>query len=452
MSSSVFHVVAEGLQLLSSWMTRIKLMMSWKYTHPCAAERLKLLGRLDSSTDGSTASDAIEGSEYARVLKLNFSKNELSILIDFIFMVKSLSAMLSSNESVLFPYLRFHVHHRIQTLVQRDLVPLLHRLDKRNKPILPTLLKLRALVADWLEGSDPQKDYKEYTRKHGSNILVQHPARVVGAAHSQLFILRAQIGMLCDSDSEVRRKQSIFSKADLERQDLEIFEKFYTDSLLFPYVLNFGEVISQISDLSEFWFREHYLEMTHCIQFPIEFSLPWILTEHLLTGRVTNTPMIENVLFLTDIYNDAAQKSLYVLNQQFLYDEIEAEANLVIDQFYFLLSEDIYSYYKALAASTELDVTLKHKLEVLKGSEYLTISSKRIESLMSQHSIQILGRAINLNFILTQNINNKIYRDIDLAIKRFESFDARGITELKTLIGKNIYIYIYTHVVVGVPL
>jgi hypothetical protein len=36
------------------------------------------------------------------------------------------------------------------------------------------------------------------------------------------------------------------------------------------------------SDLSELWYKEFYLEISKEIQFPIEMSLPWILTEHIL--------------------------------------------------------------------------------------------------------------------------------------------------------------------------
>ena len=163
-------------------------------------------------------------------------------------------------------------------------------------------------------------------------------------------------------------------------------------------------------------------------------SLPWILTEHLLMKHVSNAPMLENVLFLLDVYNDAAHRALYVLNQQYMYDEIEAEANLVIDQLYFLLSDEVYTYYKNLAASTELDMSLKHKLELMKNSAHLSVDARRMVSLLSQRHIQLLGRSINFSFILGQNINNKIYRDIDFAIKRFEASDARAVTELKTFL------------------
>jgi cytoplasmic FMR1 interacting protein len=85
-----------------------------------------------------------------------------------------------------------------------------------------------------------------------------------------------------------------------------------------------------------------------------------------------------------------------------------------------------------------LEKSFKNKLEVVFGTvgtpDQLSIESNRIESLMAQRHVQLLGRSVNLNFILGQNINNKIYRDIDFALKRFESADIRGIIDLKALL------------------
>lgn len=62
-----------------------------------------------------------------------------------------------------------------------------------------------------------------------------------------------------------------------------------------------------------------------CFQFPIECSLPWMLVEHVLDSN--DFGLLESILLPFDIYNDAADQSLRVLKQRFLYDEIEAEVN-----------------------------------------------------------------------------------------------------------------------------
>lgn len=432
MSAATFGLAQEGLQLLASWTAQLKQMLSWKYTHPCSLQHLQSI-QVAANT---------QALEYGRVLRYNLSREELSVMVDFISTIKSLSALMHRSEALLSPYIRFHIHHRIQKLVLTDLVPLLHRVDKRNKPILPTLLKVRSLVADWgvevaSNAELQQQDYKSYSRNKPLP-PTKHPARVVSTATTQLFILRTQVSSLFDHGSELKKASSWFGKADLEPADEQLFERFHSESFHFNYLLDFSQTLQQVSDLSDLWFREYFLEMTKCIQFPVDMSLPWMLAEHLLLKHVVNAPMLENVLFVLDIYNDAAYKALFVLNQQFLYDEIEAEANLVIDQLYFLLSDEVYTYYKNLAASTKLDKSLKNKLEGLKAAagsgDHLTVESRRMVSLLSQRHIQLLGRTINFSFILGQNINNKVYRDIDFAIKRFESSDARGVIELKAFL------------------
>ncbi len=170
-------------------------------------------------------------------MKHNFTPQELSVLVDVISCIKSLSSLLSKHETLFAPYIRFHIHHAIQHLVQGDMIPLLHRIDKRNKPILTTLLKLRSIAADWLEGAENRSDYKEYSRKDGLSVKVTHTPRVVATSTTQLFILRLQINSLCHDNSELLKRNSMFGKTDLEKSDVDIFTKFHEDSFYFSYLL-----------------------------------------------------------------------------------------------------------------------------------------------------------------------------------------------------------------------
>jgi len=158
------------------------------------------------------------------------------------------------------------------------------------------------------------------------------------------------------------------------------------------------------------------------------------LTEHVISNQAGVLPIIENVFYSLDVYNDAAYRALYVLNQQFLYDEIEAETNLVFDQFVFLLSEEVFAHYKNLAAYMKLDKEFKDKLEI-NGILKLKINKRRYEIPISQRRVQLLGRSVDLNFLIGQHVNNMFLRDIDYAFKRFESHDLTGLMEYSLLIG-----------------
>jgi cytoplasmic FMR1 interacting protein len=373
--------------------------------------------------------------QYEQVIKLNFSKDELTVFVDIISMIKSLSSIMGKEEGLVAPYIRFHVHHLIQQFVQGDILPVLHRIDKRKKPILSSILNIRSLAADWLNGIEPREDYKGYSRKHG-HLEPKHNPRVVSTSATQLHLLRSSVRCLFQENSEIRQKSSILGKAELEKEDILLFEQFYRDSYFFPYVLNLSGSIREMSSLGEFWFREFFLEVDKSIQFPIEMSFPWILTEHVIkNSSSSDLPMIEKILYILEIYNDAAQSSLYDICQQYLYDEVEAESNLVLDQLIFLMSDEIYTHYKNFAGSTILEKSYKNKLESLKGSTHLSVNKKRYSIPMTQRHMQLLGRSINFSFLIGQHINNKISKDIDIAIKRFESSDMTGIIELNTLIN-----------------
>lgn len=61
---------------------------------------------------------------------------------------------------------------------------------------------------------------------------------------------------------------------------------FHLHFILGKYFM-FSEALQQCCDLSQLWFREFFLELTmgRRIQFPIEMSMPWILTDHILDTK-----------------------------------------------------------------------------------------------------------------------------------------------------------------------
>jgi len=386
----VYEIVKDGLGYIADWNGVLLRVMAWKFTHPCPQEHLDKIG-----ADHTTA-----GFEYERLIKYNFTKTELTKFVDIMTMIKSLSGILDRTKVKLASIIRFHIHHQVQQIVQGNLLPILHRMDKRKKDSFAGLLRLRHMTADWIDGVEPIEDYKAYSRKLGQ-IDAVHPARVVGPTYVQLQLLRSEVFALYDEKSLARKRSGLFGKSDLDKEDVADLEQFYHESFFYPYMLDFAGTLREVSDLSYLWYRELYLEATRCTQFPIDMSLPWLLTEHVISNQAGVLPIIENVFYTLDVYNDAAYRALFVLNQQFLYDEIEAETNLVFDQFVFLLSEEIFSHYKDVAAYMVLDKDFKEKLE-LNGILKFQTSKKRYDIPVLQRRIQLLGRTIDLNFLICQ--------------------------------------------------
>ena len=178
----------------------------------------------------------------------------------------------------------------------------------------------------------------------------------------------------------------------------------------------------EVSDLSQLWFREFFLELSmgervqvplflertrpnlKLSQFPIEMSLPWILTKYVLSGRDCSTiesvqacieachhhhiVIYRTVFYPLDLYNDSANFALYNLHKQHLYDEVEAEANLAFDQLIFQLSEQVFVYYKCLAGSVFLNANYRSLL-ASKGITIPPPGPNRFASLFKQRHFQV---------------------------------------------------------------
>ncbi|XP_017584072.1 cytoplasmic FMR1-interacting protein 1 isoform X3 [Corvus cornix cornix] len=225
-------------------------------------------------------------------------------------------------------------------------------------------------------------------------------------------------------------------RSSLEGPTILDIEKFHRESFFYTHLINFSETLQQCCDLSQLWFREFFLELTmgRRIQFPIEMSMPWILTDHILETKEAS--MMEYVLYSLDLYNDSAHYALTKFKKQFLYDEIEAEVNLCFDQFVYKLADQIFAYYKAMAGSLLLDKRLRSECKN-QGATIQLLQSNRYETLLKQRHVQLLGRSIDLNRLITQRISAAMYRSMELAIGRFESEDLTSIVELDGLIEVN---------------
>ena len=72
MAAKVARIVLNGLRLLQRWSCVVQECMAWKYTHPCSLSVLR----------GKGGNPKGKGMEYERVVRYNWSANELSALVE----------------------------------------------------------------------------------------------------------------------------------------------------------------------------------------------------------------------------------------------------------------------------------------------------------------------------------------------------------------------------------
>ncbi|KAJ2941818.1 hypothetical protein O0L34_g10626 [Tuta absoluta] len=480
---AVSELCLRGLQLLSAWCSVLTELCSWKLLHPT-----------DHTTNPYCHPEA---EEYERATRYNYTSEEKFAMIEVIAMIKGLQVLMARMETVFADAARRSIYAELQDFVQLVLREPLRKAIKNKKDLIRSIIvsvretcgdwargcepqqdpvlrgkkdgeasftikvprrnvvSVRETCGDWARGCEPQQDPVLRGKKDGeASFTIKVPRRNVGPSSTQLYMIRTQLEALISDKSGGRRTL----RKDLDANTLQQLENFHAASKHWGALLNLSDSLQKCCDLSQLWYREFYLEMTmgrkvnkctvrhqhneECndlitmekrIQFPIEMSMPWILTDHILRSK--EPAMMEYVLYPLDLYNDSAQYALTVFKKQFLYDEVEAEVNLCFDQFVYKLSEQVYAHYKQLAASMLLDK--RYRAECAARGASTHAGAGRYASLLRQRHVALLGRHVDLCALVAQRINADMHRALDAAVAKFEAGDITGVVELEGLIAVN---------------
>lgn len=413
MLERVFDVCVEAFESLSAWTCQVKEQLAWKYSRPVAYdEYLKMGGK-----DGPMG-------VYERCVKYNFSGEDKYHLVDVIGMIKGLAGLMLKTEVLYVPLLRRYIHDECQLFLQKELARPMRKAQKRSRQVLQTMLDMRDIAGDWLDPKD-KNDYLT-TKKEILGMSRDFPRRATAPTHTQITLIRRMMHTIFDPTAEGMTGGFLKDK-DLKKEWVPAWERFYSRSFYFKYLLDYTNTIKTLSDMSFLWYREFYLELTKSVQFSISNSLPWILTEF-----VIKTPaMKENIFFPMDIYNDAAALALGTLKQRFLYDEVEAELNLSFAQLIFQLTDDVFKYFKTLSSSILIDKAYERKFDRLKNRGLSLVSSRYI-TLISQRHIVLLGRAMDIQARISEQINSKLRDNLEMVIANFESKDLTYVVQFRS--------------------
>lgn len=99
---------------------------------------------------------------------------------------------------------------------------------------------------------------------------------------------------------------------------------------------------------------------------------------------------------------------------------------IYISKLYFIYSIHFYLFF-IFYFSILLDK--RFRVECVAQGTYLLPypRANRYETLLKQRHVQLLGRSIDLNKLITQRINADMQKSLDLAISKFEAGDITGV-------------------------
>ncbi|ETO36092.1 cytoplasmic FMR1-interacting protein 2 [Reticulomyxa filosa] len=415
----------QGIKHVGDWTCHVQEQVVFKANNPIDASKYATFGGKGGKAE-----------VYEQITRYNYENELKYAMVEIIGLIKGLSNLILENESFVRPVLARYVHEQLQEFAHNTLLHPLYRSHKKKKGDLnDTLLKIRLVIADCYDIAKLREDFKKNKDKELKKMEPHKwPARNVFPTRTQVLMLRRLLFHVY-SDESKGMGGGFFADKDLKKEEKQGFEQIF-DLLGFVTRLNnLTDTINLATNLSDLWYREFYLNITDCIQFPIAMSLPWMLVDFAM-----NTPSLApNVFFPLSIYNDSAEMALSIFHQQHLFDEIEAEVNLVFDQLIFTLYQKIFDYYKNKAASVLLDKPFQRRMEELRihlGKNVMKLNYARYTPVFQQKSLHVLGRDVDIQALLTEQLNSYVRENIDAIVSRYESMNSiSAVMEIEHLMA-----------------
>ena len=395
---SFFYLVLTGLRLLAAWRAKVQEQCAYKYAFPCPLSVYQQAGGKGG-----------EGHEYEKAVRYNYSGEDLYALVDVLGMSKGLGELMCAHQLLIELVVRRTLHDDMQLFLQAEVGESTRKADKHKRgAVRDVMLWMRDIAGDWLDRSKKEgwKVKQEqpssansagqlsslemslnYLGDANASLVVNRdfPLRAVAASPMQIAFMRRMLHSIY-SEKSAGMQGGLFSEKDLRKESIGVWNDFYDLSFYYPYLLDASAHIRRAMDMSFLWYREFYLELTKCIQFPIAMSLPWILTEHIINTGQQSVSSNAHVLYTMDLYNDAANTALLEFKQQYLYDEVQAECGVSFEQLVFHLSEAIWNYYLLHTHETNIKKGLMRKWYPRKRSLHVTLDSAAlIESDLPLH-------------------------------------------------------------------
>jgi len=244
-SPEVYVLLSEGAQLLSFLTTTIVEQSAWKFATPT-----------NSSINAQCPEDA---AFYEMAVRYNYTNEERYCLIEVITMVKTLANLLLDRVTPEMIKKIYHfIHQNIQNFRKTTLRDMGAVASKKKRTILAVLRHLFLLVND-----SPGEDLLD--AKNSSKFIAENSVISASFANTQFHYIRALLEY-CISDKSKGMQGGFLKEKDFSNNHVTDVFYFLENSFFFPKMMNYFGLIQEVSDLSDLWYKEFYLELTKQIQ------------------------------------------------------------------------------------------------------------------------------------------------------------------------------------------
>mmetsp|Transcript_32034 Transcript_32034/g.51057 ORF Transcript_32034/g.51057 Transcript_32034/m.51057 type:complete len:1314 (-) Transcript_32034:3116-7057(-) len=393
------RVVLVGLEL----MTKLKQVLTANFA-------LNLATPLSQNELASLGVESLDNPEveYNRSVLHKLTLENRKAYIEAVGMLKTIANTIGREQQMMGRFLRASICSQIQEFLHLRLPQLINKTKKPH--IKDALVCLHQLAVEW--APPPKEPVSEILCSPGKPI-----GEIVIPTNSQLEFLQGVLQLIIRGDVErstSSRGFSFFTGKEYDRSQIRCISNFCEMLASVSYLTTLPETVEALSNLGELWYREFYLDITKSVQFSANTSVPWILCKTILDKNAPEfTRFLVHVL---DIYNDAGNLALHSFKQQFMFNELEAELKIVLDQLLFHVREKLYSYYKSLASYKHLIANDPNGAVDAKLPK-----NPHLDSFVCLRLVCLLGSHVNLAAILSENLSRLVAEDIAAALRLFES-------------------------------
>lgn len=364
--------------------------------------RMTLAIILESKFKLSCPAKKEEGSNasiYDLAVKLNYTEEDLNALIELIGYIKVITGKLLSLSPQLSEYIQKYITHEIHELAMNTLegpyITIHSKGDDRSKSALEMIRIIFGAWGDVDMNTNIPKDAKKAQRRTIKDSYA-------GYSVYQIDVLRSQLDQICRADSPFIKGKS----SCLDKNAVTALNEFSSRLSVFEQLLNFSALVRNCSNLGCLWFKETYIDMDGVLQYPVRSSLPFILGEHLL--RITDRVELHDFFFYPlELYNDAASLAVQRYHSRYLYNEIDAEVRLCIEMITILFADTFYQINREQAAGIELPPIHLGKIRP---------QPTRYSVVVLQNRFEILGSIIDFNGTVTQKLNGRIKKELEICL------------------------------------
>ena len=286
-------------------------------------------------------------------------------------------------------YVQKFVSEQIPLIIQQtpDLAPILN--------ILRDLLG--SFKVETIKSDNPKLDGKVVE----TNIIPKSSVHIMF-----LELARVQLQMIINPDSPYTRKSSLFSSSLLNEKSIQMIKKFIDDTYFFTDLIRFPELISKAGDLSQLYFKEHWLDRCKVSFFRVKTSLPYILTNYALENY-SQIKVIFALFYPLSIYDDAAHFALTSLKSTTLYNEIKNEAQVCLTSITRLIADLTFNPMVTFFATRSFHKSLLNELinEGFFTSLNETSAAPRMNVLLEPNQLFLLGCSVDFKTLIAKRLN-----------------------------------------------